>query len=134
LAGLIRPLARTPRAAQLGQPQQIGAPGTQASRAAVAPVQLEAEHPLVKIDLAIQARHRIVDCAERCGGVGYGHLAARLRDCVCHGCLLISGQARELLEEARAVFGDAVDPVVRDKIARISAELFAHGPAQSTLI
>jgi hypothetical protein len=32
-------------------------------------------------------------------------------------------RVRELLEAARTVFGDASDPVVRDKIARVDAEL-----------
>ena len=35
-------------------------------------------------------------------------------------------RARELLEAARAVFDDAVNPVVRGKIVRVSAELGAH--------
>jgi tetratricopeptide (TPR) repeat protein len=35
-------------------------------------------------------------------------------------------RAHELLEEARTTFGDAVDPVVRDKIVRASAALSAY--------
>jgi tetratricopeptide (TPR) repeat protein len=39
-------------------------------------------------------------------------------------------RARELVEAARAMFGDAADPVVRDKIARVSAALGAHTSTQ----
>jgi tetratricopeptide (TPR) repeat protein len=40
------------------------------------------------------------------------------------------GQARELLEAARTIFGDAIDPVVRDKIVRVSTELGRHASSR----